>query len=396
MKYNFFYHYVSPLFMICIFAIIFFFWYIDYLQRPYRILQNKMDYLIFAFLIWVIFSALFGLTKDYPSKFFTQEIIYVPLYISYFIFKDLFKDFKIVGYIMFFFLGITFITSIQYILLFFSEADFSTIIFNRVVTQQTHIILIGFMLLLNITLFSKHKLHRILALGALLPHILAIFFSQQRALWIASFIGLVFIVFINGKRSFSKRAWVYVWVGIFSILTSIIFFLIYIEEAFGGSLIFTFFSRIDFLFALNSDVSFTARTVEIWVALKQWELNPLLGTGLGSFINRFAIMGNSPIVDNSYVNFLWKMGLVGFSIYISILCMFFIMGFHTLIKSESQDIKNFVSALLIAFGSLMIVALTNSCLYIYRFNIIWAMLFAIIQRYYEYVKDSEHENLHGR
>jgi O-antigen ligase len=376
-------------------AVIGFIWYFELLEKPYPIIRSNMDRLVLALLIWVIFSIFFGLIKDHSFRFLLRETIFLFLYIVYFIFRDVFRDVKYLRYILIFFLFITTITSIQYILLFFSEADIISIIFKRVVTQQTHIIIIGYLILLNLAFFNTRRKYRIVSLMAILPHILAMFFSQQRALWGAAVIGTVALIFLNGKRSFSKKTWLFVWLGFGAIVMGLILLLTYIENIVGGSLASTAFSRIEFIFNLTSDLSLNARIAEILVALKQWEDNPLLGTGLGSSINRFAAKGNSVIVDNSYVNYLWKMGIIGLAIYLGILLSFFSMGIKAVKSTKLVNEKNLITAVLIAFGSLLIVALTNSCLYIYHLNIIWAMMFAVVHRYYDKNVGSANEHLYG-
>ncbi len=395
-RYEFFVHHVYPPVMIGLTAVIFFFWYFEFLDNPYRLLRSNMDRLILALWIWIIFSMFTGLTKDYSNSFLFREAVYLSLYLTYFIFRDIFRNVKYVKYITVFFVIVTFLVSIQYILLFFSEANIISLIFKRVVTQQTHIILIGYFILLNIIIFHKGIWYRYGALIGTFPHILAMFFSQQRALWGAAVIGTFALIFINGKRNFSKKTWIYLWIGFGSIITALIFLLIYVEELVGGSLIYTAFRRIEFIFNLQFDVSLNARIAEIKVALKQWEAYPIWGTGLGSSITRFAKMGISNIVDNSFANYLWKMGIVGLAIYIGILLSFFAMGIKTLKTSENILEKNFVTTLLVAFGSLLIVALTNSSVFIYRFNIIWAMIFAVVHRYYDQYTGPDNEHLHNR
>ncbi len=395
-RYDFFVHHVYPPAMLGLLGIVVFFWYLDLLRKPYRIIQSNMDVLVLALLLWLVFSGLWGLSKDHSFRYLLLEFVYLSLYGAYFIFRDIFRNKKHLKHILNFFLIVTFITSIQYILLFLSETSISSIIFKRVVTQQTHIIIIGYMILLNIVIFDDRKWYRIGAFIAILPHMLAMFFSQQRALWGAAFIGTIILILINGMRTFTKKTWIYVSIGMTIILIGVIFILIYIEDIVGGSVLFTTLSRIEFLFAHKADISLQSRMAEIIIVLKEWETSPVLGTGLGSSVNRFAARGNTNVVDNSFVNYLWKMGFVGFTIYMGIIFTFFSQGFRAIRNAVSVKEKNFIFAVLISLFSLMIIALTNSSLFIYRFNLIWAMLLAVVHRFFDKNVGLENENLHRR
>jgi len=380
-RYHFFKFFALTPVIVGLMGLIFLFWIYDYINVPYKIIRSNFDRFILALGILTIFSMFVGLTKDYSTFFIFREAIFLLSYLIYFVFRRIFDDHEYIKKFVLFFVLVSLITSIEYILLFFSEAGLSNIFLRRVTTQQPHIILIGYLILLNIVVFEKQKLYRILALLATIPHLLAIFFSQQRALWGAAFLGTLALLFLNGLRSFSRKTWIYIAVTFGIIVLVFVFLLFYIEELTGGSLSLTFFSRISFLLNPRNDISLTLRLAEIQVALKQWMQYPLLGTGLGSSITRFAKMGISDIVDNSFVNYLWKMGIAGLTIYLSIIFTFFKMGFSTIRKMTDFSEKNYLAAILIAFGSLLIVALTNSSVFIYRFNIIWAMLFAIVHQY---------------
>ncbi len=396
-RYDFFNYYVSTPIIVAIVGGAFLLWYLELLKKPYKVIKSKMDYSVLFLVLWLFFSFLWGMSKDHSLYFIYIELIFVSLYATYFLFRDVFRNEKELNKFLVFFVFISSLTSIQYILLFFSEADLFSFFLNRVTTQQPHIILIGYTILVNVVFFETNKRYRSIGFAAILLHLLAIFFSQQRALWGATFIGTIILIYINGRRSFSKRTWIYLWILLGVMIIGLIFVLIYVEELFGGSVVFTTLSRIDFIFNLNSDISLKARVAEIKVALNQWNSSPLIGTGLGSSISRFAKMATSNIVDNSYANYLWKMGVIGFGIFSLIIISFFQIGIRATRSSKKISEKNFITTLVIAFAALMIVALTNSSIFIYRFNIIWAMIFAAVHRYYDKnVTGIVDENLHDR
>ena len=91
-------------------------------------------------------------------------------------------------------------------------------------------------------------------------------------------------------------------------------------------------------------------------------------------------------VDNSFIVILWKMGLVGLGLYILILFHFFHRGLYLFKHSKDISTQRFIAALLSGFAGLIFIALTNSCLAFYRFNIIWALSFASIEIYYQIEK----------
>jgi hypothetical protein len=129
---------------------------------------------------------------------------------------------------------------------------------------------------------------------------------------------------------------------------------------------------------------------EVHRALLQWRGNIFLGTGLGSTINPVTTAHMSiDLVDNSYVVILWKLGLIGFLAYLLILLQSFRLGIEVFKKSPSSEEKGIVAAILSGWIGLLLVALTNSCIIFYRYNLIWASSLATLQLLHSRVKRNE-------
>ena len=141
---------------------------------------------------------------------------------------------------------------------------------------------------------------------------------------------------------------------------------------------------------IGGDVSMNMRMLGIRRVMNQWQdswINILFGTGLGAAKKRIAYNDTYPfIVDNSYVFLLWKMGIVGLLSYLSLFFLFFKKGLYVFFHTTKVESKQLSSALMAGVAGLLVVGLSNTCLLLYRFIIIWALAIATIELLYRQEK----------
>ncbi len=344
-----------------------------------------MDKAFIVFLVWTIFSALWGLVYGGDPKYVYTELFFFSLYIAYFIIRRNFETEESLHKLWLIFNVIAVIVSLEYIYIAFIETGLGTgILIKRVSTQQPHLAQLAFPYLLSYFLFKSKTANKKLVVVGLVPLFLMIFFSQQRGLWV----GIVFSVLVLWALSFIRE-------GVsFKNFIKFTFFLLmavgfitglglFIDKFFLGSTILTMIERFNTLLELAKDESLLIRVGEMSNAIDQWKLSPLFGTGLGSTINP-VILEHYPnnIVDNSYTVFMWKGGIIGLLIYLFMMLLFFVRALYIFKNTHDVQRQRAVAALISGYGGLLVIALTNSCVAYYRYNVFWAMAYATIETLY--------------
>lgn len=357
------------------------------LQRQKIFFQRMtiMDKAFVIFLVWTIFTAIWGLVYGGDPKYVYTELFFFSLYVSYFLFRRNFETEESLHKLWLIFNVIAVVVSFEYIFIAFRETGLGTgILIKRVSTQQPHLAQLAFPYLLSYFLFRSKTANKKLVVIGLVPLFLMIFFSQQRGLWV----GIVFSVLLLWALSFIRE-------GVsFKNFIKFMFFLLLavgfvtglgllIDKFFLGSTILTLIERFNTLLELAKDESLLIRVGEMRHAIDQWKLSPIIGTGFGSTINP-VILEHYPnnIVDNSYTLFMWKGGVIGLLVYLFMATLFFQRGLYIFKNTHDVQRQRAVAALLSGFGGLLVIALTNSCVAYYRYNIFWAMAYATIETLY--------------
>ena len=108
--------------------------------------------------------------------------------------------------------------------------------------------------------------------------------------------------------------------------------------------------------------------------------NPILGMGIGDRIMRTLLRpGLAHYVDNSYVYVYWKMGLLGLFSFLLVWFLFLKRCIFVLKHKIDEKSRLIVISSLAIFIGLALIALTNACLALYRFNIIWALTIGSVE-----------------
>jgi hypothetical protein len=206
-----------------------------------------------------------------------------------------------------------------------------------------------------------------------------VFISQQRGLWVGTLISLVILFFLSlsKKGEGRKKA-----ILIFIIVASLSFLILtVIKKLFSAFGIATLMMRALTFRNLSLDPSLMIRRIEIGRAWEQCKDFFIIGTGLGSNIRR-AAMGTTitwDTVDNSYFFLIWKTGILGLLIYLTMVFIFLKDALFVFKKDQNVEHQIIAASSIAGFIGLMAIAFTNSCLVMYRFNVIWASLFAIVE-----------------
>ncbi|MDP8218902.1 MAG: O-antigen ligase family protein [Candidatus Theseobacter exili] len=342
---------------------------------------TNIDKFFMLFFIWIIISIFWGYYSGGRLKFIYTEVFFIMFYGMYFVIDrnvDSLKDVRDIWLIL---TVSTILVSIEFIFVAYKEAGINaSILINRISSQQPHVAQLIIPYLFSYFLFQTRKANIIIASILMIPVFAMVFFSQQRGLWGGIVLSLFILwVFASFKEGISIKS-VFKTVGYVLIAAALLAGIGLIIDSFiPGSSLLTMINRFNTLLNLSQDTSLAIRMAEIKRSVAQWELNPLLGTGLGSWISP-VILNHMPFnhVDNSYFFLLWKTGVVGLSLFLLIYVSCLVAGIKTFYKSKNAEIKRMLAAIISGILGLMLIALTNTCIVYYGLNIVWAVALASI------------------
>jgi len=343
-----------------------------------------LDKVMLVFLVYAFVNTFWGIYQNGEAKGAILEFYYIALYGVYFPVRLMMnKDEKWITKFFIVFILATIMAAMQYIFLAFRYLDITSIFINRVTTQQPHLAQIAVPFLTGAIFFIRQKIYKALSLILLIPIFLMIIFSQQRALYVATVLTLLIILFfIYTREGFKLSKLFNFFLGFLLLLLLLIVFLIVAQKYFNLQFILTVAQRVETLQDVGSDESWRIRFGEVSMALKKWENHIFIGTGLGTtYPNTFLGRYNKG-VDNSYAFVLWKLGIWGLLFFLTIYVVFFIQGIKIFWAPIREFEKLVISSIVAGMCGMMLIAVTNMSIIQYGFNMVWAIGIAIIQHYY--------------
>ncbi|MBS4015548.1 MAG: O-antigen ligase family protein [Candidatus Latescibacteria bacterium] len=362
-----------------------FFLILTYLQNDYdkqltsRVTTNqigKMGYWLLAFLGVIFISAVMGLIKDRTKILVIDEWMMFFAWGFYFVvIKSNISD-ESIKYILYTIIISSVLVSLYYIFEFRSLSGIA-----RFRTDQQHIFNVTIPLLFAVFLYHTKKPIKTLAIVLIIPMIIAVYITLTRALWLLIPLALIFQYFyyIRSNIRYAKIGqWLFPVLIIGTIVVVGLFLLnqmLGVQNLLGGRLA-------TFKF-LEYDPSLLARVELGYYVLQRFQAAPLFGTGLADFLRYlyYPTLGRFNVywLDNSFLQLIWKTGLVGLFVF-SIFIFYFLKRCWFVLKNAlNQTDKILGSSMLFSFIALVISSFQCAILVGYRFNFVWAVLFAIIE-----------------
>ncbi len=238
-----------------------------------------------------------------------------------------------------------------------------------------------------IALYKFLLTHKPLYIVLFLIHITAIFLTQTRAVWVATFVGLLYMMFWYIKvRNFPKK-YIFRYMGI-SFL--IIFILIISILSIPSQREIIYDKVVKLILNPLSDYSTFQRWISWQYAIFMWRSSSIFGKGLGTyrylapfyqgelaknhpekFIQSFkGIPGHA---HNEYLQLLGELGLVGFILFF-IAIFYYFKGFVKIVKYE----ESFSEKLYVILSSTVVVAFLVNIFFSFPFQLTPSFLFFII------------------
>jgi hypothetical protein len=319
--------------------------------------------------------SILSLSGGKDPEWIANEYFHLCLYLMIIPVSYLFTSRAKYSLVLKFLLLLAIVIAIEYIV-------FNGFIFNkRFVTFQSSFLPLAVGVLFAYSLFTKKRIKKLIWLIGLTIVIIGIIFTLTRTLWVSSFIVLfaVFIIYlkVNNKLSYSK-------VGLI-LLTLIIPFMIFKDSSQQSISRESSTTSIEYKTKSISnpleDASFIMRIELGYYAIERFLQNPIFGSGLGDFV-KFRIFPNpTPIyyLDNSWLYFLWKGGLIGFLLFLWIYLRFFKAAFFVLKRTDDLRVKIICVGLMGGFIGLSFLAFLAPVLNKYKATAIISFLFAYVE-----------------
>lgn len=362
----------TPLFLIIILAT---FQYVSSASS----LTFKLSYLQKPVIFLVVYFTIIGIVNIYNGQdtfWVIQQLFHIYLYILIFPLSYLIDKKKYYFFIFSALLLIATIISFEYILL-------SQVILNiRFVTFQSGFLPILSGVLFSFILFEKETLRRIG--GAILFLIITAgaFVTLTRTLWIVTLLILA-IVWILYLKSESKLSFTKVFVYILVLLIP----LIIMKDISKGTQTNPppndrVETRAQSVTNPLEDTSFLMRIEFAYYAFQRFLESPIIGKGLGDYL-QYKIFNISDTanyyIDNSWLYFLWKGGLIGFLLFGWLYLRFFRSSYFVFTNTTNHITKYLSLGLFAGILGLSFLAVLSPILIKYKTNVLFALIFAYIE-----------------
>lgn len=354
-------------------------------QSRTGITQSKTSTLLGIYVIYSLISFVYGILAGNSLNFAGKELMFITFYWSSTITVYAINTKEDIMVFLKSFVIISFLTALGYVTLTLNSANLAEIFLQRIVTQQPHIALFAIPILLSYWLFKASMQDRLVALVFFPTVLIMVIISQQRALWVAIVVVIFSSIFFSYfKSKVNLAVLIRAPVTMLIIICGLILVITILDKLMLGSTLITVATRIESIREAQYDSSLAMRFEEVGRALFDWDSRLLLGTGLGSAINRVAIFQTYDIVDNGFAHIFWKQGLIGITLFLAPFLLSIYYGLVVIIKGSKSESKMVAAALVSGLFGLLIVGITNTSFIMYRFTILWAIFIVILEKNYSF------------
>ena len=369
-----------------------------------RLLGNKSNgkigptgWWLVLFLGAVVLGAVTGIFNGRTFRDVGEDLIVYFYYLMFFVVIEADLDERWIKYFIYAIIVSTFIVSLEYIgILRIYQGKV------RCATDQQHIFNISIPLIVSWLLYEKRNIVRIFLVLLLLLMGIAVFLTLTRMLWASVPLSILLVLFLYlCRKKASLRQFLYTGIGV--VIVSLFVFLPTKELLTRQvTLKHAVQYRANTFKRLKLDPSLLGRLELASYVLPRVRKHPIIGTGLGDMVfykitstwagityspTEGYILGvpppksRAPIkwLDISYLNVLWKTGIIGLFFFIG-LYVVFIKRCLFVFKNATNDFEKWSSlGIFVGFTSLLAIGFLSAILVGYRFNFTWAVLMGIIE-----------------
>lgn len=339
----------------------------------------RVGYIELPIILLVLYFGIGALIAAIQGKdiyWITIEYTHFCLYLIIFPILYLLKYREKYLMVLKFFLWISIIISIEYIIYNIF------LIGSRFVTFQSGFLPLTTGVMFAYLLFNKDKSKKFLAFFILLILIIGTFVTLTRTLWIVTILVMfsIFIIYLkyNNKLTIFKTSLILLFLAIPILIsgdsTNQVKTKVMVNQSVKA--------RTESISNPLDDASFLMRVELGYYAVRNFLKEPIFGDGIGSYVKyKILVFTRLPIyyVDSSWIYMLWKGGIIGFLIFVWLFFRFFRAGFYVLRKSQDRNVKIISLGLIGGFIGMVFLGIFSPQLIKYKTNILIAFLFAYIE-----------------
>ena len=333
---------------------------ITYIQKP-----------ILFTALYFTFLAIWDITNNPDKKWLAEQLYHIYLYLAIFPFVYFLTKRRHYHTIFLALLIISVFIALEYIVLNLFLVDY------RFVTFQSGFLPIVVGVLFSYVLFGKKHKNRIISLALVFVVSLGAFVTLTRTVWVTTLLVFLF-TWLFYLKALNKLRWQKL-VFILLITSVPIVFVGDISKKAAPDPNQTLKYRAQSVVTPLEDSSFLMRVEFAYYATQRFLESPIIGKGLGDFL-KYKIFFTSNTanyyLDNSWLYFLWKSGIIGFLLFVWIYVRFFKTAYYVLKHTENFKVKVIITGLLAGILGLMFLAFLSPLLIKYRTNIVFPLIFA--------------------
>jgi hypothetical protein len=344
----------------------------DYARRSI----GRMGYWLIGFFVVVIIAAIIGMLKERSIILIFDEALMFVMWGGYLIVIKIRMTQEQIKHIFLTIIISSLIVSLYYIFEFKLLAGQS-----RFRTDQQHIFNFTVPFLFAILLYDKNRDRKIIAGILIVPMAIAVYVTLTRALWLLIPLALFLQYLYFIKESIKQKKAATYLLPILVVILIAVMGVMLLQGLFGVSnLLGERFTTFKFL---ESDLSLLARAELSSYVIERVRYAPFFGVGLADFLRYqyFPTLGRFNVywLDNTYMQLIWKTGLVGTMLFLGFLFYFLKRAWYVLKNSIETLDKIIGSSIFFSFIALAISGLQCGILIGYRFNFVWAILAGITE-----------------
>ncbi|MCX7785252.1 MAG: O-antigen ligase family protein [candidate division WOR-3 bacterium] len=337
---------------------------------------GKIGYWLVAFLIVVLISGIIGILKEREKILIFDELMMFWAWGIYFIIVKSNLSTDQIKHILMAIIISALIVSLYYLFEFVMIRGMA-----RFRTDQQHIFNFTIPLLFACMLYYPRKIIRAIAILLIIPMAIAVYVTLTRALWILVPLAIILQYFYFMKEVLRRTHLLnYLLPILVVVMVGILGFML-LQGLFSVSNLLS--ERFASFKILEYDVSLLARAELSRYVIEKVGQSPLFGVGLADFLRYqyFPTLGRFNVywLDNTYMQLIWKTGIVGTMVFLILLYYFLRRAWFVLKNADTLLDKIIGSSVFFSFIALAISGLQCGILVGYRFNFVWAGLMAIVE-----------------
>lgn len=341
--------------------------------------DRSLTKVLVLFMLYFLGIGIYGKLRGFQTVYVFYESYHVLLYISIMIISFNMRERNDYYFIFYGLLAIFMAISLGYIALGYIGSG------KRFVTFQSGFLPLTGGVIFSLILAARGNLKRIIYFAMLVTIILAMFSTLTRTLWVTTIITLasVYVIYLIAEKKFTitKKILVFVYVILTVVYTAHVIRNLNPYNRIKDNTK-TLEQRVESIQNPTEDHSFLMRVELGWYAIEKFIRHPIFGWGLGDYL-RFKYLGDPRLkniyLDNSWLYFLWKGGIIGFLLFALVFYKSIKLGIIIVRETDSARTRALTIGITGGLIGLAALGFLSPLLIKYRTNVLLAFIWAYFE-----------------